>query len=122
MRKRRSATPKRGEVWIVNFDPTIGSEIRKTRPAVILQNDIGNRFSSVTIAAAISSKFDERLYPTEVPIELPDGGLKEESVVLLNQIRTIDKQRLVKRTGTLRPETMEKVDRALQISLGLFGI
>ncbi|MFZ2631717.1 MAG: type II toxin-antitoxin system PemK/MazF family toxin [Desulfosalsimonadaceae bacterium] len=100
---KKKQFPKRGEVFLVNFDPTIGTEIKKTRPAIILQNDISNEYSSITIVAAITSQFDEVLYPTEVPIYSPEGGLKQDSVVLLNQIRSIDKQRLVKRLGILNP-------------------
>ncbi len=111
--------PKRGEVYLVNFDPTIGAEIRKTRPALILQNDVANRHSPVTIVAAISGQFDEPLYPTEVLLSSPEGGLDHDSVVLLNQVRTMDKARLVARLGRLKPETMHRVDRALQISFGL---
>ena len=109
---------RRGEVYFVNFDPTIGAEIKKTRPALILQNDIANMYSPITIVAAITSKSDEQLYPTEVPIESPEGGMIRDSVVLLNQIRSIDKTRLVKRLGLLKPDTMQKVDRALEVSLG----
>jgi len=111
--------PKRGEVYLVNFEPTIGSEIQKTRPALILQNDVLNQYSPITIVAAITSKFEEPLYPTEVLIKAPEGGLKYDSVALLNQIRSIDKQRLLKYMGILSSETMEQVDRAMQISLGL---
>lgn len=118
-KRRRQITPKRGEVYIVSFDPTIGSEIKKTRPALILQNNIANRHSAVTIVAALSSQFDEPVYPTEVLVEPPEGGLEKRSVVLLNQVRTIDKQRLVAKLGTLKPETMGRVDRALEVSLGL---
>jgi len=104
----------------VNFDPTLGSEITKTRPAVILQNDVANRWSPITIVAAVTSQFDdERLYPTEVRVRPPEGGLTTEGVILLNQVRSIDKRRLVKRLGTLRPNTLAKVDLALQASLGL---
>lgn len=110
-------TPKRGEVYLVNFDPTIGAEIKKTRPALIIQNDTANRYSPVTIVAAISSKFDNKLYPTEVLIKPSEGGLTSESVVLLNQIRTIDKARLVKRLGTLKADTMEDVKKAILVSL-----
>lgn len=82
--------------------PREGSaEIRKTRPALILQNDIANRASAITIVAAITSRFDEELYPTEVPIRAREGGLSTDSVVLLNQIRSIAKQRLVRRIGKL---------------------
>lgn len=114
--------PKRGEIWLVNFDPTIGAEIKKTRPALILQNDISNKFSPITIVAAITSKLDEQLYPTEILIRTPEGGLKIDSVVLLNQIRSIDSARLVKRLGSLAENTMRRVDISLQISLGLIKI
>jgi mRNA interferase MazF len=117
--KRKVNYPKRGEVYLVNFDPTIGAEIKKTRPALILQNDISNEYSQITVVAAITSKFTEPLYPTEVLIRVPEGGLQVDSVILLNQIRSIDKQRLIKRLGILHQETVELVDRAIQISLGL---
>ena len=105
---------------MVNFDPTQGAEIRKTRPALVLQNDIANRSSPITIVAAITSTFDETLYPTEVLIA-PKGrtGLAVDSVVLLNQLRSVDKKRLVKRLGKLSAENLVQVDRALRISLGL---
>ena len=119
---KKVASPKRGEVYLVNFDPTVGAEIKKTRPALVIQNNVGNRYSPVTIVAAITSKFDETLYPTEVRVTPPEGGLEVPSVVALNQIRSIDLQRLVARLGTLRPETMERVDRALKISVGLLEI
>ena len=118
---KKSMAPKRGEVYLVNFDPTIGSEIKKTRPAVILQNDIANRHSPITIVAALSSQFDEEMYRTEVIVELAEG-LGKRSVVLLNQIRTIDKKRLIKKLGVLKPGTIEKINRALEISLGLADI
>ena len=111
--------PQRGEIYLVNFDPTIGSEIKKTRPALILQNDVSNQYSPITIVAAITSQFTEPLYPTEVLIKAPKGGLQVDSVALLNQIRSIDKQRLIKRLGVLDTVTMEDVDTAIQISLGL---
>ena len=117
-----SLLPKRGEVWIVNFDPTVGSEIKKTRPAVILQNDIGNRYSAVTIVAAFSSFTGTDIYPTEVVVHPPEGGLDKDSVILLNQIRTIDKQRLVTRIGKLEIGTLKAIDRAVLISLGLTNI
>ena len=115
--------PKRGDIYLVNFDPSIGAEIRKTRPALILQNDIANKSSPVTIVAAVSSKFDDRLYPTEVLIsaEAPTG-LAADSVVLLNQIRTVDKKRLVKQLGRLSKAKMEEVNRALRMSVGLVAL
>lgn len=109
-------------MYIVNFDPTVGAEIQKIRPALILQNDIANRYSSITIVAALTSQYGERLYPTEVLIRRPEGGLEHDSVVLLNQTRTIDKARLIKRMGAISKETIERVNRALEMSLGLLEI
>jgi len=110
---------RRGEVFLVNFDPTVGVEIQKTRPAVVIQNDIGNRYSQLTIVAAITSQYAEPLAPYKVLLEASEGGMKVNSVVLLNQIRSIDKKRLIKRLGTLSAETMRRVDQAMMISLGL---
>ena len=98
--KRKLAQLKRGEIYLVSFDPTVGAEIQKTRPALVLQNDIANEHSPITIVAGITSQFDDTLYPTEVLVQPPEGGLTVNSVVLLNQIRSIDKQRLVKCQGT----------------------
>jgi mRNA interferase MazF len=114
--------PRRGEVYLVNFDPVIGAEIRKTRPALILQNDIANRYSPLTIVSAISSQFTEPLYPTEVLLKAGEGGTTKDSVVLLNQIRSVDKRRLVRRLGTIRSDTMRRIARSVQISLGLVGV
>ncbi len=119
MAKRKQEAIKRGEIYLVNFDPTIGSEIKKIRPALILQNDIANQYSPVTIVAAITSHSEEQLYPTEVLIKSPEGGLPHDSVVLLNQIRSIDTQRLVKRLGSIKEGTMQIVNQAIEISLGL---
>ena len=114
--------PLRGEIYLVNFEPTIGSEISKTRPALIIQNNIANQRSPIIIIAAITSKFDDSLYPTEVLIDPPEGGLKTTSVVLLNQIRSIDRQRLIKRIGAISLEKLSEVDRAIQISFGLIDL
>lgn len=111
--------PRRGEVHLVTFDPTVGAEVRKTRPALVLQNDIANRSSPVTIVAALTSQIEAPLYPTEVLVRAPEGGLDRDSVVTLNQIRTIDKRRLARRLGKVSPATIGRVDRALKISLGL---
>lgn len=117
--KAKITYPRRGEVYLVSFDPTVGAEIKKTRPALIVQNDIANRWSPITIVAAITSQFEEPLYPTEVLVQAPEGGLGVDSVVLLNQVRSIDKRRLIKRLGALKPDTMIRVDRAALVSLGL---
>jgi len=115
------AYPKRGDVYLVNLDPTVGSEIKKTRPAVIIQNDVGNQYSPITIIAPLTSGA-EALYPVEVLVKAPEGGLSNDSLVLLNQIRAVDKRRLVKHLGTLKAETLRQVDRAITISLGLIPL
>ena len=120
--KQEIARPRRGEVYLVAFDPTLGAEIRKTRPALILQNDVANRASPITIVAALTTKFDQELYPTEVLVRAPEGGLDADSVVLLNQIRSVDRRRLTQRLGRLIPQTMRLVDRALLRSLGLIDL
>ena len=114
--------PKRGEIYLVNFDRTIGSEITKKRPAVIIQNDIANRHSPVTIVAAITSQKGGRLYPTEAPISSRASGLSKDSVVLLNQIRTIDKNRLAGKIGHVPTEALRAINRALAVSVGLFEV
>ena len=114
--------PKRGEVYLVGFDPAWGAEIQKTRPALILQNNVANRYSPLTIVAAITSKFSEEPYPVDVLIEAPEGGLAVNSVAMLDQVRSLDKERLIKRLGQVSPETMSRVDRALMISFGLVKI
>jgi len=118
----RLAFPRRGEVYLVSFDPTLGAEIKKTGPALVIQNDVANRWSPITIVAAISSSSDEPTYPTDVRVDPPEGSLRAASVVLLNQLRSIDRRRLVRRLGRLRPETIKRVDRALQVCLGLAGL
>ena len=112
--------PHRGEIYLVEFDPSRGHEIQKTRPAVIIQNDIGNRYSSVTIVAAVTSKISPTPYPVEVGVAPSKGnGLTLPSAINLGQIRSVDRQRLTKRLGALDAATMRKVDEALKISLGL---
>lgn len=113
--------PRRGDVYLVNFDPTIGHEIQKTRPALVIQNDVANQYSPITIVAAITSKFVLPLYPTEVIIEPGEGALDRHSVAVLNQIRSVDRMRLIKRLGHVNPETLSRVDRAIEISLGLIA-
>lgn len=120
--RQRVTSPRRGEVYLVSFDPALGSEIQKTRPALILQNDMANRHSPITIVAAITSQFAEPLYPTEVLISPPEGGLVVPSVVLLNQIRSIDRRRLVRRLGRVHPATVVRVNRAIQLSLGVIEL
>ncbi len=123
MGKRIAAPPpRRGEVYLVNFDPTVGAEIRKTRPAIIIQNDVGNCFSPITVVAAITSRFEHPLYPVEVLIRSPEGGLEIESVAALNQIRSVDRRRLIKKLGDVKKHTLDQIDHALRISLGLLEL
>ena len=110
----------RGMVIEVRLDPTLGHEIRKTRPCVVVQNDIGNAKSPLTIVAAIEgAEHVLRPYPMNVQIPKGEGGLSKDSVVLCNQIRTVDEVRFLKIYGQLSEETMKRVDAALKISLAL---
>jgi mRNA interferase MazF len=111
--------PLRGDIYLVDFDPTVGSEINKTRPALVLQNNIANRNSPITIVAAITSQFDADPYPTEVIMESKETGLPLRSAVMLNQIRSIDRRRLVKQVGRTNNSIMRRVEQALRISLGM---
>ena len=113
----RDVFPRRGDIWLVNFNPAQGSEQKGIRPALIIQNDIGNEVSPVTIVAAISSI--AKTYPINVEIKPSESGLDRDSVVKLNQIRTIDKNRLIRRLGKLDSSRMKAVNSALMLSLGL---
>ena len=112
--------PRRGDIYLVEFDPARGHEIQKTRPAVIIQHDVSNQYSPITIVAAISSHFGSPPHPREVILG-SDGktGLSQPSAVILNQIRSIDRDRLLKRIGRIDEATQQRVDAALKISLGL---
>jgi len=115
--------PRRGDLYLVEFDPARGHEIQKTRPALIIQNDIGNQYSRVTIVAAITSRLSPAPYPVEVIVAASkENGLAVPSAILLSQIRSVDRERLVKRLGTLDAPAMRLVDRALRISLGLVDL
>jgi len=119
-KKQTRIIPKRGEVYLVRFDPTVGHEIQKTRPAVVVQNDILNKFSSVTTVAAITSKITDRIYPHQVALGKGEGGTLLNSLVLLDQLRSIDLSRLEKHLGVLDNNTMQKIDEALVLTLGLY--
>jgi mRNA interferase MazF len=112
---------RRGEIWTVDLEPVVGSEQGKARPALIIQNDIGNLYSPVLIVAAITSGENAR-YDVQVEVEAPEGGLHHNSIVLLNQIRTIDTRRVGRYWGRLSTQTMQQVDEAIKISLGLVPI
>ena len=111
--------PRRGEIFLVNFDPTVGHEIKKIRPALVIQNDVSNQYSPLTTVVAITSQFTDPPHPREVIIEMQESGLSLRSAVIVNRIRSIDRFRFTKRIGKLSPSAMAKVDQALRISLGL---
>lgn len=110
---------KRGDVFYADLSPVVGSEQGGVRPVLIIQNDIGNRFSPTVIVAAITAQIQKAKLPTHVEIEAKTHGMERDSVILLEQIRTIDKQRLTDKITHLDDDTMRKVDEALQISVGL---
>ncbi|RKJ31664.1 type II toxin-antitoxin system PemK/MazF family toxin, partial [Butyricicoccus sp. 1XD8-22] len=110
---------KRGDVFFADLSPVVGSEQGGTRPVLIIQNDIGNRFSPTVIIAAITAQIQKAKLPTHVEIDAKKYGFERNSVILLEQLRTIDKSRLTDRITQLDEELMDKVDEALEISLGL---
>jgi mRNA interferase MazF len=112
---------RRGDIWTVDLEPVVGSEQGKARPALIIQNDIGNLYSPVLIVAALTSGEDAH-FDVQVAVKAPEGGLRHNSIVLLNQIRTIDKRRVGRYWGRLSARTMQQVDKAIKISLGLVPI
>lgn len=111
--------PQRGELYWANLDPAIGSEIAKTRPALIISNDVGNQYADRVIVAPISSGRLGKIYPFEVHLNPGEAGLSKASKILLDQIRTLDKSRLGEQIGTLSAERTEEVNRAIRISLAV---
>ncbi len=111
------ANPQRGDVWLVSLDPTQGHEIRKTRPALVVSSDVYNDFNWVVIVIPITSH-EHALYD-QVAIKPPEGGLRKTSVTLPDQIRAVDRNRLVKRLGQVSPKTLNATDRSLRIVLGI---
>ncbi len=110
---------KRGDIYYADLSPVIGSEQGGVRPVLIVQNDIGNKYSPTVIAAAITSQINKAKLPTHIEIGALEYGLAKDSVILLEQIRTIDKKRLRERIGHLDEELMDKVNNALEVSFGL---
>jgi mRNA interferase MazF len=113
---------KRGDVFYADLSPVVGSEQGGVRPVLVIQNDIGNKYSPTIIVAAITSQINKAKLPTHVEISAPEYGLPKDSVVLLEQVRTIDKKRLREKIGRFNDEMMEKVDDCLKISLGLIDL
>ena len=110
---------KRGELYFADLSPVVGSEQGGIRPVLVVQNDIGNKYSPTVIAAAITSKLDKAKLPTHIELSSKEYGLEKDSVVLLEQIRTIDKTRLKERIGRLNTFKMNQVNKAMMISLGV---
>lgn len=113
---------KRGDLYYADLSPVVGSEQGGVRPVLIIQNDIGNKYSPTVIIAAITSQINKAKLPTHIEISANEYGLNKDSVILLEQIRTIDKKRLREKIGCLDDNMMVKVDSSLQISLGLFTL
>lgn len=113
---------KRGDIFYADLSPVIGSEQGGIRPVLIVQNDIGNKYSPTVIAAAITSQINKAKLPTHIELDAKEYGLQKDSVVLLEQIRTIDKRRLREKIGRLDDELMKKVNEALSISFGLTDV
>lgn len=110
---------QRGDIYYADLSPVVGSEQGGVRPVLIVQNDVGNRYSPTVIAAAITSQKDKAPLPTHIHVHSGENGLARDSVVLLEQIRTLDKKRLREHMGRLDDQCMAQVNRALQISFGL---
>jgi len=112
-------TIKRGDIYYADLSPVVGSEQGGVRPVLIVQNDIGNKFSPTVIAAAITSQRDKTNLPTHIELNAVNTGLMKNSIVLLEQVRTIDKHRLKEKMGELDNTSMNRVNNALSISFGL---
>lgn len=112
-------TVKRGEIYYADLSPVIGSEQGGMRPVLIVQNDVGNKYSPTVIAAAITSQRYKTQLPTHISVNANNCGLQKDSIVLLEQVRTLDKKRLRERMGNLNATEMYKINRALSVSFGL---
>ena len=112
-------TVRRGDIYYADLSPVVGSEQGGVRPVLIVQNDIGNKFSPTVIAAAITSQKEKSKLPTHIELDSSQCGLSKDSIVLLEQIRTLDKRRLKERMGRLGDDAMNQVDSALSVSFGL---
>lgn len=121
-RSVNSVVVKRGDIFYADLSPVVGSEQGGVRPVLVVQNDVGNKFSPTIIISAITSQINKAKLPTHIEISADEYGLAKNSVVLLEQIRTIDKKRLRERIGRLDDELMEKVNEALSVSFGLIRL
>ena len=112
-------TVKRGDIFYADLSPVVGSEQGGIRPVLIVQNDVGNKYSPTVIAAAITSQKDKTKLPTHIQVNAEESGLSKDSIVLLEQVRTIDKKRLKDKMGRLDDESMSMINQALSVSFGL---
>ena len=110
---------KRGDIFYADLSPVVGSEQGGLRPVLIVQNDVGNKYSPTVIAAAITSRMSKTKLPTHIDIYAEEVGLAKDSIVLLEQIRTLDKKRLKEKMGHLTPAIMARVNSAISVSFGL---
>ncbi len=110
---------QRGEIYFAELNPVQGSEQGGTRPVLIIQNDVGNTYSPTTIVLAITSQIHKAKLPTHVEVKAAESGLQRDSVILAEQMRTIDKSRLRQKVAQLRPPTMRRIDDAMAVSIGL---
>ena len=108
----------RGDLYSACLDPVVGSEQGGIRPVLVIQNDVGNRYSPTVIVLAVTGQVNKARLPTHVPVLAGENGLQKDSVILAEQISTLDKRRLRERIGSIGPEIMEQVSQALRISLG----
>ena len=115
----RETMISRGDLFSASLDPVVGSEQGGTRPVVVVQNNVGNRYSPTVIVLAVTSRMNKARLPTHIEVPSPIGGLPRDSVILAEQVRTLDKQRLTERLGALPESVMAQVDRALLMSLGI---
>lgn len=110
---------RRGDIFYADLSPVVGSEQGGVRPVLVVQNDIGNRYSPTVIAAAITSKINKAKLPTHIELDAQSYGLVKDSIIMMEQIRTIDKRRLKEKIGHLDSAAMQRVDEALNISFGI---
>ncbi|MBE6036853.1 MAG: type II toxin-antitoxin system PemK/MazF family toxin [Clostridiales bacterium] len=113
---------KRGDLYFADLSPVVGSEQGGTRPVLVVQNDVGNKYSPTVIVAAVTSRINKAKLPTHVEVKADENGLSRDSVILLEQLRTIDKKRLREKVGRVDEDTLASVAEALSISLGILEL
>ncbi len=112
---------KRGEIYICDLGQNVGSEQCGLRPVIVIQNNVGNKYSPTVVVSAITSSLNKAKLPTHVNISSAESGLSDDSIILLEQIRTLDKSRLKTKIGNVNSETLKKIDIALAVSIGIGG-